>query len=46
VEIAVLRALTGKPVTNRGALANPGSLDFFSTPECLALLERLADSDR
>lgn len=46
VEIAVLRALTGKPVTNRGALANPESLDFFSTPECLALLDRLADSDQ
>ena len=42
VEIAVVRALTGKPVTNRGALANPDSLDFFSSPRCLALLEELS----
>lgn len=41
VEIAVTRALAGKPVTNRGALANPASLNFFSSPECLRLLDEL-----
>ena len=29
VEIAVTNILYGKPVTNRGALSNPESLDFF-----------------
>ena len=42
VEIAVIRALTGKPVTNRSALANPHALDFFQSDDCLALLDRLA----
>mmetsp|Transcript_33874 Transcript_33874/g.54676 ORF Transcript_33874/g.54676 Transcript_33874/m.54676 type:complete len:450 (+) Transcript_33874:204-1553(+) len=42
VEIAVLRALTRQPVTNRGALSNPDSLDFFSTSLCLQLLDELA----
>ncbi len=29
VEIAVMKILHGKPVTNRGALTNPESLDFY-----------------
>ncbi|MFX0151019.1 MAG: hypothetical protein ACFFAJ_09585, partial [Candidatus Hodarchaeota archaeon] len=29
VEIAVTNILHGKPVTNRGALSNPESLDYF-----------------
>lgn len=29
VEIAVRNILHGKPVTNRGALINPESLDYF-----------------
>lgn len=29
VEIAVMNIIHGKPVTNRGALSNPESLDFF-----------------
>jgi len=41
VEIAVMRALAGKPVTNRSALANPESLDFFSSPQCQELLDEL-----
>ena len=42
VEVAVLRALTGRPIENRGALANPDSLDFFASDECARLLEQLA----
>ncbi|MFX1513867.1 MAG: acetoacetate--CoA ligase, partial [Promethearchaeota archaeon] len=29
VEIAVTNALHGRPITNRGALTNPESLDFY-----------------
>lgn len=29
VEVAVKRILSGEPVTSRGALANPNSLDFY-----------------
>eukprot|EP00118_Oscarella_pearsei_P017074 m.168132 g.168132 ORF g.168132 m.168132 type:complete len:51 (+) comp38946_c1_seq6:2098-2250(+) len=34
VEVAVKQILSGKEVSNRGALANPSSLDFyFNIPE-------------
>ncbi|KAJ1455181.1 hypothetical protein M885DRAFT_520441 [Pelagophyceae sp. CCMP2097] len=44
VEMAVARALARRPISNRGALANPNALDFFEA--ALPHLEALAGGRR